>query len=455
MTTLNIIIVGAGKIGGTVASSLTNEGHNVAVIDTDQKVVDTISVSHDVIGICGNGAMYQTQLEAGAQKAELLIATTATDELNILCCLVARKIGIKNTIARVRNPEYSEQSSMIIDDFGISLTVNPEFDTAKEISRILRFPSVNSVDSFFGGRVELAGIRVRADSELIGLSLSDIGRKYHSGVLVCAVKRDDEAYIPDGSFVIKADDQLYISGKRNDLSAFMKCLGEYKSRLRTAMLIGGGRIAFYLARQLADASMTVKLIEKDEDRCNELVNTLEREKITVILNDGTVQEVLAEQGLSSQDAFVSLTGIDEENIIMSMYAQNVGVDKVITKINRFPSELLGTFGLDSVISPKMLTATRIIAYVRALQGSGKGAVRTLYRLVDGKVEALEFEATEEDKCINISFKELSLKKNLLIAAIQRKNKIIHPRGDDKIEVGDKVIVVTSQSSLTHLDDILR
>lgn len=455
MIDVNIIIVGAGKIGGTVASSLAGEGHNVAVIDTDQKVVDTISVSHDVIGICGNGAMYQTQLDAGADKAELLIATTATDELNILCCLVARKIGIKNTIARVRNPEYSEQSSMITDDFGISLTVNPEFDTAREISRILRFPSVNSVDSFFNGRVELAGIRVRAESELIGLSLSDISRKYHSKVLVCAVKRNDEAYIPSGSFVIEADDQLYISGKRNDLSAFMKRLGEYKSRIRTVMLVGGGRIAFYLSRQLADSSMTVKLIEKDEERCNELVNTLDREEVTVVLNDGTVQEVLAEQGLPSQDAFVSLTGIDEENIIMSMYAQNIGVDKVITKINRFPSELLGTFGLDSVISPKMLTTTRIIAFVRALQGSGKGAVRTLYRLVDGKAEALEFEATAEDKCINTTFKELSLRPNLLIAAILRKNKIIHPRGDDRIEVGDRVIVVTSQSNLTHLDGILR
>ena len=453
---MNIIIVGGGKIGATVAASLASEGHSISVIDTNPKVLDSIVSSCDVIGICGNGAIYQTQLDAGAARAELLIATTSSDELNILCCLVARKIGVKNTIARVRNPEYSAQSSMITGDFGISLTVNPEYDTASEISRILRFPSVNSIDSFFGGRVELAGIKVRSESELIGLSLSEINRLYHSKVLICAVRRGDDIFIPGGSFVLEADDLIHISGRRPDIALFMKRLGEYKHRIRSVMLVGGGRISFYLARQLDQCGMSVKLIERDPDRCEELVASLNSDDVTVILGDGTLQDSLAEQGLSSQDAFVALTGIDEENIIISMYAQTFGVGKVITKVNRFPSELLSTFGLDSVISPKAITATRIIAFVRSLQSSGKGGgVRTLHRILDGSVEALEFDAVASDKCVSTPFKNLSLIPDLLVSSIMRKNKIIYPRGDDSIEPGDRVIVVTRQTNLTQLDDILR
>ena len=450
---MKIILVGADKIGSAVTASLAAEGHDLCVIDTDMKKINEITARYDVMGLCGNGAMYGTLLEAGAAKADLLIAVTASDELNILCALVARKIGVPHTVARVRDPEYTDQLGMIAD-FGVSLTVNPEYDTAVEISRILRFPSVNRVDSFFNGRVELVGIRVKKESELIGLSLMDIRKKYRSNVLLCAVSRGDEVFIPRGSFVLQEDDLIHISGRRNDLSAFMKALGEYKQRVRTALLVGGGRVGYYLAHLLADSGIEVKLIEQDAAKCESLAASLSNTSVTVVCGDGASQEELSAQGIASQDAFVALTESDEQNIVMSIYAQESGAKKVVTKVNRFPSEMLNTFGLDSVISPRSVTATQVIGFVRSLQSAGKGGIRSLSRLLDGKIEALEFAAAEGDKCLGVPFKELTLLPDLLIAAILRKNRIIHPRGDDTIEAGDRVIVVTKQATLTRLDDIL-
>ena len=452
---MNIIIVGGGKVGSSVAESLAKEGHSITVIDTSQRVIDDVVTNYDVMGICGNGALYNTQIEAGAQSAELLIATTSMDELNILSCLVAKKIGVKHTIARVRNPEYSAQSNIITGDFGISMTVNPEYDTAAEISRRLRFPSVDAVDSFFSGRVELVGIKVREDSELIGMSLMEINRKYRSNVLICVVRRGDETYIPGGSFVLSANDHIRICGRRNDLSAFMKRLGEYKERIRLVMVAGGGRIGYYLARELSEEGMTVKLIEKSEQRCNELVSALSGKGITVINADVATQESLSEQGLGQQDAFISLTGIDEVNIISSMFAKARGVQKIITKVNRLPGDLLLSLGVDNCISPKDLTATRIIAYVRSFDSFGPSGMNTLTRLLGGEVEALEFSAREKDRCLGTKLRDLPLHKDLLVAAIMRKNKIIYPSGDDTIEAGDRVIVVTLHGRLAHLDDILR
>lgn len=448
---MKIIIVGAGKIGLTVASALSDEGHNITIIDNDRSAIDRAVAMCDVMGLEGNGAIYGTQLEAGADSAELLVATTPSDELNILCCLVARRIGVKNTIARVRNPEYSAQSSMFTDDFGVSMTVNPEYDAATEISQILRFPAANRVDLFARGRVELAGFKLPDDSELVGKKLSEIRG---SNVLICAVRRDDEVFIPDGSFQLEADDVIHVSGKRSDIAEFIKRLGKYKNRIRDVMIVGGGRICYYLARQLTEWGMRVKIIEKDPERCTELTSALDLNRADVILGDGTAQDVLIEQGIKNQDAFVALTGIDEENIIISMYAHASGLGKVVTKINRFQSELLSTFGLDSVISPKSITATRIIAFARAIQCAGSGAV-TLYRLMDGQVEALEFKADEHNKCIFKKFMDMKLKQNLLIAAIIRKNKVIYPCGSDVIQPGDQVVVVTSHHDIFTLDDILR
>lgn len=452
---MNIIIVGGGKVGSSVTDLLVREGHSITVIDTSQRVIDDMVTSYDVMGICGNGALYNTQVEAGAEGAELLIATTSMDELNILCCLVARKIGVGHTVARVRNPEYSAQSTMITNDFGISMTVNPEYDTAVEISRNLRFASVDTVDSFFRGRVELVGIKVRDDSELIGMSLMEINRKYRINVLICAVARGDETFIPRGSFVLQAGDHIRICGRRNDLSAFMKRLGEYKERVRHVMIAGGGRMGYYLARELDEEGMTVKIIDKSEARCNELVAALPGKNITVINGDVSTQKSLTEQGISSQDAFVSLTGIDEVNIISSMFAKASGVDKIITKVNRLPGDLLARFGVENCISPRETTATRIMTYVRSLSKSDSSGINTLSRLLGGSVEAIEFTAHENDKCVGVPLKKLPLLSDLLIAALMRKNKILYPSGDDRIEEGDRVLVVTREGKLSHLDDILR
>ena len=450
---MEIILVGVGKIGSAVTASLAAEGHNVCVIDIDPKKVNEVAERYDVMGICGNGAIYGTQLEAGAQKADLLIAATASDELNILCCLVAKKIGVMHTIARVRDPEYAAQLDMITD-FGVSLTVNPDYDAAGEISRVLRFPSVNHVDSFFNGRVELVGVRVKKESEMVGLSLQDISRKYRSKVLLCAVQRGDEVFIPRGSFVLREDDLIHISGQRNDLSSFIKELGQYKQRIRTVLLAGGGRIGYYLSRLLDDSGMAVKLMEKVPAKCESLAASLSDTGITVVCGDGSSQEELSVQGIAVQDAFVALTDNDEQNIVMSMYAQASGAKKVVAKVNRFPSELLNTFGLDSVISSRSVTTDKIVAFVRSLQSAGRGGIRSLSRPLGGKIEAIEFGAAEGDRCLSVPFKELTLLPDLLVAAILRKNKVIHPRGDDTIEAGDRVIVVTKQTTLTRLDDIL-
>ncbi len=448
---MKIIIVGAGKIGLTVAASLSDEGHSITVIDRSREAVDRAVASCDVMGLVGNGAICDTQLEAGADGAELLIATTSSDELNILCCLVARRIGVGYTIARVRNPEYSAQSSMFTDDLGVSMTVNPEYDAATEISQILRFPAANHVDMFARGRVELAELKIPDDSELVGKRLSEI---HGNNVLICAVRRGDEVFIPDGSFKLEAEDVIHVSGKRGDISEFTKLIGRYQNRIRVVMIVGGGKICFYLARQLAEWGIRTKIIEKDPARCNELSAVLDSKYTEVVLGDGTVQAVLNEQGVSNRDAFVALTGIDEENIIISMYARASGSGKVITKINRLQSELLSTFGLDSVISPKTIAATRIIAFARAIQSSGDGAL-TLYRLMDGKVEALEFKADEHNKCIFKCFKDMRLKSDLLVAAIIRKNKVIYPCGSDVIQPSDQVVVVTSHHDIYTLDDILK
>jgi len=449
---MEIIVVGAGKIGTAVTASLAAEGHNLCVIDIDPKKVNSVAERYDVMGLCGNGAIYETLLEAGALKADLLIAVTASDELNILCCLVAEKIGVKHTIARVRDPEYEAQLSMITG-FGVSLTVNPELDAAIEISRILRFPSVDEVQSFLGGKMELVRTRVDAESALAGLTLRDISKKTKSRVLICAVSRDEEVFIPGGSFVLQAGDFIHLAGQRNDLSAFMKMLGEYKQPLRNVLLVGGGRIGYYLSRQLHDAGMTVKLMEDALAKCESLASLLSDTSVSVVCADGTSQEELLAQGIASQDAFVALADTDEPNIVMSMYAKRCGVKKVVTKVNRFPSEMLNTFGLDSVISPRSLTATHIVAYIRSLQG-GNGGLRSLSQLFNGKAEALEFDAVAGDKCLSVPLCELKLRPDLLVAAIMRKNKIIHPCGNDAMEVGDRVIVVTKQTSLTRLDDIL-
>lgn len=450
---MNIIVVGGGKVGSTLIQYLCKENHNIVLIDTNPKIVEHMVNTYDIMGVCGNGASCEVLAEAIVNKTYLIIATTQSDELNILSCMIARKMGARHCIARVRNPDYAKQLVFMRDELRLSMMVNPEFDAANEISRMLRFPAAIKLESFAKGRVDLAEIHVRPHGKLDGLSLYQLYRLFKIKVLICAVQRGDKVYIPSGDFILKAGDKIHLTATHSELNSFFKAIGIVKNRVKNVLIIGGGTIAYYLTRQLSEMGMAVKIIEQDEKRCTFLSEKLPRADI--ILGDGTDQDVLIEEGIETTDACVALTGIDEENILISMYAKMKQVNKIITKVNRLPLlELMGNLGDESIISPKAITANLILQYCRAKQNSDGSNVKTLYKLVNNQVEALEFIVTKNNRAIEIPLKELPLKKNLLIAAICRGNKTLFPNGDDKIYADDSVIVVTTNQLLRDFDDIL-
>lgn len=447
-----IIIVGLGKLGSTLTKQLSTEGHDIVVVDPDNSVVSSTVDAYDVMGICGNGATYEVLKEAGAAKAKLIIAATGSDELNILCCLFAKHMGTENTIARVRNPDYAGQSQFLRNDLGISMTVNPEYETANEISRIIRFPSAANLDSFAGGRVEIARVRIHSDNPLCDMPIHEMRKKTKAKVIICAVQRNDSVFIPSGDFVLHCDDVISITGTRAELSSFMKQTGVYKQKIKNVMIVGGGRIAYYLAKLLSDTGRNIKLIELNDERCRHMSDMLD--DVTVIHGDGTDQDILEEQCIDGQDALIALTGIDEENIIVSMYAESKGVNKVITKVNRHSYSILNDIGLETVVSPQIVAGNLVTRYVRALHNSaGNSQIQTLYKLVGGKVEAAEFIVPEDAGYLNIPFKKLELMPNLLIGCIIRNGKIIFPGGDDVMKANDSVIVVTAGRIIEDLHDI--
>lgn len=449
---MNIIIVGQGKLGRTLTKQLVAEGHDLVVIDLRRDRVASVVDAYDVMGICGNGAMYEVLEEAGAAKAKLIIAATNSDELNILTCMIANHMGTENTIARVRNPDYANQNQFMREELGINMIVNPEYETANEISRIIRFPSAASLDSFARGKVEIARIRIHSDNVLCDMPLHSLRKKVKAQVIVCAVQRDNEVYIPGGNFVLKSDDIISITGNRSELSNFMKQTGVFKHKVKNIMIIGGGRIGYYLSKLLATPSRNIKIVEQNESRAYHLSEILP--EITVIHGDGTDQEILDEQRLENQDALVALTGIDEENIIVSMYAESKGVNKVITKVNRHSYSILNDIGLETVVSPQIVASNLVTRYVRALHNSaGNAQIQTLYKIVGGKVEAAEFIVPDNAKYTGIAFKDLNLLPNLLIGCIIRKGKVIFPGGDDVMKSGDSVIVVTANKIVEDLNDI--
>lgn len=449
---MHIIIVGLGKLGMTMTKQLVNEGHSVSVVDTNNDKLTKAVDAYDVMGVWGNGATVETLEEAGASKAKLIIAATASDEMNILCCLIANRMGTENTIARVRNPDYAEQMQFLRNELGLSMIVNPEYETANEISRIIRFPSAANLDSFARGKIEIARIRIHSDNMLCDMPIYDIRKKCKAKVIVCAVQRDEGVFIPSGNFVLRCDDTISITGTRSELSHFMKQTGVYKQKVKNVMIIGGGRIAYYLSKLLSDTGRNIKLIEQNQDRCYQLSDMLP--DITVIHGDGTDQDLLDEQGLEYQDALVSLTGIDEENIIVSMYAESKGINKVITKVNRHSYSILNDIGLETVVSPQIVAGNLVTRYVRALHNSaGNSQIQTLYKLVGGKVEAVEFIVPENAGYENIPFKDLQFLPNLIIGCIIRNGKIIFPGGDDVMKADDHIIVVTAGRILEDIHDI--
>lgn len=449
---MNIVIVGDGKVGATLVEHLSQEGHDIVVIDRDSKIVEQMVNSYDVMGICGNGASYDVQMEAGVSSARLFIAATSSDELNILCCLIAKKVGAHHTIARVRNPDYLKQLPFIKEELGLSMIVNPEYDAANEIAKVLRFPNAINIETFSRGNVGLAELKINDGNPLCDMALTDIFSAFKTKILVCAVQRKADVFIPRGDFVLKSGDKIHITAPRGELVRFMKKLGIYKHRTKDIMIIGGGKMGYYLARQLSESGgYNVKIIEIDRDRCDKLCTLLQ--DVNIINGDGTDRGILYEQGIESQDAFVALTTIDEENIISSMYASSLGISKTVAKVNRVSYQVLESIGMDSAFSSKAIAANRIIGYVRALENSGESSVQTLYKLVGGQVEALEFKITADFKNIGIPLKKLDINNDTLIASIIRDNHVIFPDGNDSIEIGDSVIIVSKSKQFRSINQI--
>ncbi len=449
---MKIIVVGAGKVGAAIASNLCEEDHDVTIIDKREDHLDSLMNEHDIQAVCGNGVIYDILSEAEVSKTNLVIATTDSDEINLLCCMTARKMGARHCIARVRNPSYIKQLPFMRTELGLSMIVNPEFQAALEISKMLRFPSVINIESFSTNRVDLIEIKIEKGSKLADIPLFNLNKALKLNVLVCAVQSGDDAIIPSGDVVLKEGDKIHLTASHSDLNDFFRSTGIIKDPIKSVMIIGGGKISHYLAKQLCDMGMKVKIIENNEETCLNLAEMLP--KATIIHSDGTRQEILIEEGIETVDACVSLTGIDEENMIVSMYAQTKNVRKVITKINRDALiDLAKNFVFDNVVSPKTTTANTILQYVRAKQNVSGNTIKTLHKLMDGQVEALEFFMSIKTDWMDIPLKKLKIRDDAIIAGIVRSNLTLIPSGNDIIQHNDIVIVVTTNRHIKDINDI--
>ena len=451
---MNIIIVGCGKVGSTLAKQLSKEGHDISIIDINDKVVEEFSNSHDVMGIVGNGAAYSIQKSAGIEKAHLLIAVTGSDELNLLCCLIARKAGNCETIAKVRNPIYYKEIGFIKEELGLSMVINPDYEAASEIARILRFPSAIDINVFNKGSVELLSFKLEKGSILHDMKVQEIRAKLKFDILVCMVERGEEVIIPNGEFIMKENDIISIIAPHKKATEFFVKIGMIKNPVKNSMLIGGGDISYYLAKRLIKYGIDVTLVEKDEKRCEELSELIP--EAMIIHGDGTDTDLLMEEGITHAESFASLTGLDEQNVLLSLHASNNMNGKIITKVNRITfDEVINNLNLGSIIYPKFTTMRYILKYVRAMNNSIGSNVETLYKIKNDKAEALEFYVNENSKLVGIPLEKLKLKDNLIICYIKRKGEIITPNGQDCIKKGDYVIVVTTNVGLQDLSDILR
>ncbi len=451
---MQIVIIGDGKVGHKLAVQLSEEDYDIVLIDQNAGKLKEALNRLDIICITGNGADAEIQKQAEVDRSDLVIACASTDEFNMLSCLLAKRLGAKHTIARVRNPIYYQQIDLLRSDLRLSMAVNPELSAANEIARILLFPAASKVETFMKGRAELVEHVLKAGNPLAGLSLAEIDRRFKIDMLVCAVKRGNSVFIPDGDFVLQEDDRLHIAAGHHDLRSFFKSMGKKSTKVKRVMICGGGNVCFYLSRQLLQAGMQVKIIERSEEKCEYLCELLP--KATVIQGDAADHDLLIEEGIGESDAVVALTGMDEENIIMSLFAKAQGVDKIIAKVNEDSrAQMVEGLGIDSIVSVKSAAADEIVNYVRAMKNSYSSAnVETSYRLLGGKVEAMEFIIRKECSFTNVALKDLPTKPNHLIACIGRGRKVIIPGGDDHMEVGDSVIVVTKEHTINEFTDIL-
>ena len=434
---------------------MSNEDHDIIVVDQNATKVEEVVNQFDVIGVVGNGGSYDILMEAGAQDANLIICVTTSDELNILAGLMAKKMGTKHTIARVRNPDYSSQRDFMRNQLGFSMIVNPELEAASEIRRVLSFPSAVKVDTFSRGKVELAEFFVEDHSRLNGVELSQLHKITKTNILVCAVSHNEDVIIPDGNYVIKPGDHLYITGTHRDLSRFCLDIGVITTRIKNVIIVGGGKIAYYLSKQLSTQGIKVKIIEKDKNRCQVLAEKLPY--VTIIHGDGSDDELLNEEGIENTDAVLALTGLDEENIVLSLSAKSLYHKKTIAKVTRMNyAGLSDVLKVDSIVAPKKIVASQIIRYVRAkMNKDNDSSVKTLYKIVDGEVEAIEFKVTEQFKYLHKTLNEMKIKEHVLVAAIIRENEVIVPKGNTTMELNDYVIIVSRGEIMKSLNDILR
>ncbi len=452
---MNIIVVGIGKVGYTVAEQLSQEMHDVTIIDTDEDVINDTLQDIDVIGVIGDGATSKTLIDAGIDECDLLIALTGSDELNILSCLLAKQLGAGNTIARIRNPEYSNDLNLIKDSLGLTFAVNPEREAAAEMQRILKFPTARNVDIFGQGKVDLLSFHVNRKCNICDKSVKDAFAKIKTQALICAVERGDDVFIPTGDFVIKEHDTIAVLTPEKTAPDFFKQIGFRTPHVKEIMIIGGGKIAVYLAKSLKHLNVSATIVEKDLDTALNLSYNLPH--INVVHGDGTNRSLLLEEGLKTADAFLCLTGIDEENIVLSLFAKSVNPDiKTITKVNHtLFREVIKTLDIDSVVYPKFTTASIILRHVRAKTSrNGESEVQKITRIINNKVEAVEFTVSKKSEAANKTLQELNLRPNILLGSITRDNEVIIPRGSDMLLPGDSVVVVTSTERLLSLDDIL-
>lgn len=451
---LRIIIVGCGKVGATLVEQLSKEGHDLTLIDKNAQKIQELTNLYDVMGIVGNGASYSTQMEAGIDETDLIIAVTDSDELNLLCCTVAKRVGNCAAIARVRTPDYSKEVDYLREKLGLAMIINPELEAARETARILYLPTALEVNSFAHGQAELIKFKIPEGSILDGLEIMSLSKNISSKVLICAVERDGEVYIPSGNTRLQKGDVISMVASRKMVKSFLVDIGFKTRRVKDTMIIGGGKAAYYLAVQLLHMGISVKIIEKSRERCEELSILLP--KAIIINGDGTDEELLKEEGIETVQSFVPLTGIDEENIMLTLHARQVSNAKVITKLNRVQfKNVIGELDLGSVIYPRYITSEAIIAYVRAKKDSKNSNIETLYHMFDHRVEAIEFRVEKQSEVTDIPLMELSLKKNLLISFINRNGTIIIPGGNDCIRVGDTVMIVTTHTGFNGIKDILK
>ena len=451
---MQIIVVGCGNVGATLTQQLSKEGHNITVIEEKSHVLQNVVNSYDVMGIVGNGASYSIMKDAGIETADLMIAVTNSDELNLLCCLIAKKAGNCHTIARVRNPIYKKEINFIKEELGLSMVITPEETAANEAERLLKFPSASKIETFARGRAELVRVVLKEDSRLCNKALKDIPPDLRKQVLISIVSRGNDVYIPDGNFILRAGDEVTVIGSGKSTVNFFKKLGLPTAKVHSTMIIGGGETGFYLAQELIALGIKVTIFERDPARCKELSGILPQ--ALIICGDGTDKDMLLEEGVTRVESFVSLTNLDEENIMLSMYVKSINPKaKLITKVHRVNyGEIIGSLDIGSIIYPKNITADRIVQFVRGMSQSKESNIETLYKLNDERVEALEFIVKKGSPVVGIPLSQLSLKKGIIIACIIHYGDIISPSGDSVIRDRDSVIVVTTLMGLKDINDIL-